>query len=307
LPLSGFFAWGPISVFGRTPPPGEKFINADQRSVGGRYFQAMVIPLLRGRHFDEQDAFHKPRVVIVDEHMAAQLWPGQDPIGQRVRLGDPANDALPWRTVVGVVGRVKQYGLDSLPRIALYVPQLQSRSRALYVVVRSSADLGALAASVKREIQELDPELPLYRVRTMAEWVDQSLARPRFSMLLLALFAGVALVLATIGIYGVMSYLVGQKRREIGIRMALGATERAVLSLVLRQGMATALSGAALGLAGALVLTRFMRSLLFDIDGTDPLSFGAVALILSSAALAASYLPARRAARADPMLSLRSE
>jgi predicted permease len=307
LPLSGFFAWGPIAVEGRVPPPGEKFINADQRSAGGRYFEAMGIPLRRGRFFDERDTSDKPRVVIVDEHMAQQLWPGQDPIGRRVRLGDPKNEALPWREVVGVVGRVKQYGLDSDPRIALYVPQLQSGSRSLYVTVRGAGDAAALAVPVAREIRALDPELPIYRVRPMAHWVEQSLLRQRFAMLLLSLFASVALALATIGSYGVMAYLVGQARRELGIRIALGATQRAVLGLVLGQGLRVALLGVAAGLLGALLLSRLMQGMLFGVPGADPATFGAVALVLMAAALLASYLPARRAARTDPMLTLRGE
>ena len=306
LPLSGFFAWGPITVEGRTPPPGEKFINADERVAGGRYFQAMNIPLLRGRFFDEQDAIGKPRAIIVDEYMAAQLWPGQDPIGKRIRLGDLRSTA-PWQTVVGVVGRVKQYGLDADGRIALYIPQTQAPSRSLFVVVHGSGDAALLAAEVKKEIRELDPDLPLYHVQTMAARVGQSLARRRFLMLLLTLFAVLALALATIGIYGVMTFLVAQGTRDIGIRMALGATERAVLALVVGQGIAIAAVGAALGLTSALVLSRLMRSFLFDVSGNDPATFAGVALTLTSIALIATYVPARRAARIDPIISLRSE
>jgi predicted permease len=306
LPLSGFFAWGPITVEGRTPPPGEKFINADMRAVGGRYFEAMGIPLLRGRLFDERDAADKERVILVDEFMAAQLWPGQDPLGRNVRLGDSKSTA-PWRTVVGVVGRVKQYGLDSDPRIALYFPQLQSGARALYVTVKAAGDAPALAAAVKRELRELDAGLPVYRMRPMRQWVEQSLARQRFAMLLLSLFALLAFALATIGIYGVMSYLVGQGTREIGIRIALGATEGRVLRLVLGQGMAVALLGAGLGLLAALALGRFVQSLLFGIRADDPGTFAAVAATLAAVALLASYLPARRAARTDPIASLRAE
>jgi predicted permease len=306
LPLSGYFAWGPITVEGRTPPPGEKFINADMRAVGGRYFEAMGIPLRRGRLFEERDTADKDRVILVDEFMAAQLWPGQDPLGKRVRLGDSRSEA-PWRTVVGVVGRVKQYGLDSDPRIALYFPQAQSGSRALYVAVKSGGPSEALAAAIRREIRELDADLPVYRLRPMQQWVEQSLARQRFAMLLLSLFALLALTLATIGVYGVMSYLVGQGRREIGIRMALGATEGKVLALVLRQGLAVALVGAAVGLLAAFALGRVIQSLLFEVRAHDPLTFVVVALTLGAVAVVASYLPARRAARTDPMASLRAE
>ena len=306
LPLSGFFAWGPITVEGRIPPPGENFINADIRTVGGRYFQAMGIPLRRGRLFDAQDTPDKPRVIVVDERMAQELWPNQDPIGKRVRFGDQKSTA-PWREVVGVVGRVKQYGLDSEPRIAFYNAQTQAESRSLYVTIAGGGDSAALGAAVKREIRALDPELPVYRLRTMTEWVNLSLARPRFAMLLFSLFAGLALALATIGVYGVMAYLVGQTTREIGIRMALGASDRAVLGLVLRQGLSVSLAGAALGLVGALALTRLMASLLFGVGGGDPLTFGSVAAVLIATALLATYIPARRAARTSPIVSLRTE
>jgi len=306
LPLSGFFAWGPITVEGRVPTPGENFINADIRTVGGRYFQAMGIPLRKGRFFDETDTAEKPRVILVDERMAEELWPGQNPIGKRVRFGDLKSTA-PWREVVGVVGRVKQYGLDSDPRIAFYNAQTQAESRSLYVTVAGGGDPTALGAAIKREIRALDPELPVYRLRTMTEWLDLSLARPRFAMLLFTGFAALALALATIGIYGVMAYLVGQTTREIGIRMALGATDRAVLGLVLRQGLSVALAGAAIGLAGAFALQRLMASLLFGVHGADPLTFVAVAVLLTVTALAATYIPARRAARIDPIVSLRTE
>jgi predicted permease len=306
LPLSGYFAWGPITVEGRTPPPGENFINADIRVVGGRYFQAMGIPLRQGRFFDEHDAADTTPVLLVDEYMAGQLWPNADPLGKRIRFGDQGSTA-PWKTVVGVVGRVKQYALDSDGRIALYLPQVQSPSRAMYAAVRGGGDPAALAASVRQEVSGVDPDLPTYQVRTMVEWIEHSLARPRFSMLLLSLFAGLALALAAVGLYGVMAYLVGQSTKEIGIRMALGATERAMLGLVLRQALVLTLTGAAIGLAVALALARLMESLLFGVDRADPFTFAVVALTLTGVAIVASYVPARRAARIDPMVSLRSE
>ena len=306
LPLSGYFSWGPITVENRTPPAGEKFINADQRVVGGRYFEAMNIPLLKGRLFNDEDSADHPRAIVIDDYMAQQYWPGEDPIGKRVRFGD-AKSTSPWQTVVGVVGRVKQYTLEADGRIAIYIPQTQSPSRAMYVVVRGAGDPASLSASVKSAIRGLDPDLPLYHVQTMAERVGASLARQRFAMLLLTIFAGVALALAAIGIYGVMAYLVTQTTKEIGIRIALGATERAVVSLIVRQGLAVAVAGAAIGLAAALSLTRLMSGLLFGVQGTDPLTFGVVSVTLVGTAALASYLPARRAARIDPMISLRSE
>jgi predicted permease len=306
LPLSGFFAWGPITVEGRQPPPGENFINADIRTVGGRYFEAMGIPLRRGRFFTEQDTSDQPRVIIVDEYMAAQLWPNADPIGKRIRYGDLASTA-PWRTVVGVVGRVKQYMLDADGRIACYQPQTQSPSRAMFVAVKSQGDLAAVASAVKTVIHDVDPDLPVYHVRPMATWRDQSLARRRFSMVLLTLFALLALALAAVGIYGVMAYLVSQGAREIGIRIALGATPGAVVGMIVRHGMSVALAGASAGIVAALALSRLIDSLLFGVRGTDPLTFAVVAIVLLAISFMACYVPARRAARIDPMAALRAE
>ena len=306
LPLGALWAWGPITVEGRAPRAGENFLNCDLRVVGGHYFQAMEIPLLRGRFFNDQDTATNPRVIIVDDFMARELWPNQDAIDKRVHSGGQESKS-PWQTVVGVVGRVKQYSLDSDSRIAMYIPHTQNPSRALTVVLRSASDRAALTATVKKEIREMDPDLPVYAVRTMTDRVDESLARRRFVMSLLGVFAGVALVLAAVGIYGVMAYLVNQGTRELGIRIALGATERGILAMVVRQGMILALTGVAAGLAGAIALTRFLRSLLFGVDATDPLTFAGIALLLAAIALLASYIPARRAARIDPIISLRCE
>jgi predicted permease len=306
LPLSQAFAWTPITVEGRTPLPGEKFLNADERLVSGRYFDAMGIPLRRGRFFNEQDDATRPIVVIVDEYMAEQLWPGQDPIGKRIHIVEfPSKD--PWQTVVGVVGRVKQDSLDSDPRIAFYLPHTQFPTRAMTVAFRGGTDPAAMVSAVRNTLRNLDPDLPMYYVRTMEQRLGESLARRRFSMLLLGVFASVALALATIGIYGVMAYLVNQGIREIGIRMALGATQRNILSLVVRQGMALALSGVTIGLAAAFLLTRLIRSLLFGVQATDPLTFAGIALLLVLIALLASYIPAQRAARIDPLISLRCD
>jgi len=307
LPLSEMFAWGPITVEGRIPPPGEKFINADERVVGGHYFEAMQIPLLQGRLFNDSDTLANPQVVLVDDYMAKQLWPGQDPLGKRISFGD-LTQARTWATVVGVVGRVKQYTLDSDSRIALYLPQSQHVGREMNVVLRSSSsDPALLTSAVQRQLHELDRNLPMHGVRTMQERVQESLARRRFSMWMLGLFAALALMLATVGIYGVMSYLVAQSAREIGIRMALGATRRGILGLVLRQGMRLTLAGVAIGLLGAFALTRLMSSLLFGVGAIDPLTFGAIAMLLSAVALVATCVPAQRAARVDPMISLRCD
>ncbi len=306
IPLSEAYAWTPITIEGRAPLAGEKFINSDARVVGGNYFQAMGIPLRRGRFFTEQDNSSKPRVLIIDEHMAEEFWPKQDPVGKRIHIVQ-LNAKDPWQTIVGVVGRVKQDSLDSDPRIAFYTPQTQSPSRAMTVTVRSAGDPAKMAGAVKNEIRTLDRELPMYSVRTMLERVDESLARRKFFEMLLSVFAALALALATVGIYGVMSYLVSQGTREIGIRIAVGATPGSILALVVRQGMALAMSGVAIGLLGALALTRLMRSLLYGVEATDGLTFTAVALLLSFIALAACAIPARRAARVDAVSSLGCE
>jgi ABC-type antimicrobial peptide transport system permease subunit len=191
--------------------------------------------------------------------------------------------------------------------MAMYLAHTQSLSRSMNVVVRSASDAAGLTAAVTREVRALDPDLPLYNVRTMSDRVDESLARRRFSMVLLSLFAGTALGLAAIGVYGVIAYLVSQGTREVGIRMALGATPREILMLVVRQGMTVAAAGVSAGLVAALVATQFMESLLFGVQSTDPLTFISIAVLLGLTALLASYVPARRAARIDPMISLRSE
>jgi predicted permease len=306
LPLSEAFAWTPITVEGRTPLPGEKFLNADERLVGGHYFEAMEIPLRRGRFFNEQDDTTKPVSVIVDEYMADQLWPGLDPIGKRIHVVElPTKD--PWQTVVGVVGRVKQDSLDSNPRIAFYLAHSQFPARAMTVAFRGGTNGDAMLSAARNELRNLDPDLPMYYLRTMEQRVNESLARRRFSMLLLGVFASAALALATIGIYGVMAYLVNQGTRELGIRIALGASQRNILGLVVRQGMLLAVSGVTIGLAAAFLLTRLIRNLLFGVQATDPITFLGISLLLAMIAMLASYIPAQRAARIDPMISLRCD
>jgi predicted permease len=305
LPLSQMFAWGPITVEGRTPPAGEKFINADMRMVSGDYFRAMEIPLLEGRFFDEQDLGTKPRVTIVDQHMAQQLWPGESALGKRVRLEGGPNP--PWVTVVGIVGRVKQYTLDTDSRIAMYLAHTQFPTRAMNLVLKSRTTPESLAGPVRAEMRAIDADLPIYNVRPMSARVDESLARRRFSMLLLTLFAALALGLAAIGTYGVMAYLVSQRTRELGIRLALGATPGRILRMVVGQGMFVATVGGVVGIAGALAMTRLVRTLLFGVESTDPTTFVSVIVLLAAVALVASGLPARRAARVDPVAVLRGE
>jgi predicted permease len=302
------FAWGPITVEGRVAPSGEKFINADTRMVSGHYFAAMDIPLREGRLFNDDDVADKPRVALVDDYMAQQLWPNQEPIGKRFHIGSIGETSSPWITVVGVVGRVKQYTLDADSRIAFYLPQTQYVTRAMNVVMRgSSNDLVALAGAVKQQIRELNPDLPLYNVSTMQARFNNSLARRRFTMLVLGTFATISLGLAVIGIYGLIAYLVGQGSREVGIRLALGATPGNIMVLIVRGGMTLAFWGVAIGIGGALIVSRLMRALLFGVGATDVVTFVAVPTLLTCIAFLASYVPARRASRIDPSASLRCE
>ena len=299
-----------MTVEGRPVTPDEKFINVDQRTVAGDYFAAMEIPIVSGRFFNDEDTPDTPRVVVVDQRMAEELWPGQDPVGKRIRTGgfDVTPDT-PWMTVIGVTGGVRQYTLDGEePRIAMYHWHKQRPSRALNVVMRTAtADPAGLAPAARQVIGRLDPDLPIYNVETMQARVDESLARRRFAMSLLGLFAALAFGLAGIGTYGVIAYLVSQGTREIGIRMALGATPERVAGMVVRGGMRLAAIGIAAGVAAALLFTQLMESQLFGVEATDPATFGTIVGLLLLMALAATYVPARRAARIDPLISLRSE
>ena len=306
LPLSQMYAWGPISVEGQVLPPGENFINADERMVGGDYFKAMQISLLRGRFFNEQDNEKNPKVVIVDAYMAEQLWPNQDPIGKRIRLGSQTSDE-PWVNVVGVVGRVKQYTLDTDSRIALYLAHLQFPVREMNVILRSDSDAATLTAIAEQEVHKLDPDLPVYAVQTMRARVDESLARRRFSMLLLGMFAAVSIVLAGMGTYAVLAYLVSQGTPEIAIRVALGARPSQILGMIVKRGLLITLAGVGAGLAGAIALTQLIRGLLFNVLPTDPATYLAVSLFLVSVSFLAIYIPASRAARVDPVACLRNE
>jgi hypothetical protein len=267
----------------------------------------MRIPLVEGRLFVDGDRRRGPLVALVDTSMAAQLWPGVSPIGRRLHMGFGDDPDAPWITVVGVVGRVKQYTLDGDSRIAMYFAHAQFPVPAMTVVIRGTAEPAALIAATRQTLRAVDPALPMFRVRTMEARVGESLARRRFLMVLLALFAGVALGLAAIGTYGVLAYLVSQGRRELAIRMALGATTVDVMRLVAGHGMAIAAAGVAAGLAGALLAARLLDTVLFEVRATDPLTFAGVTVGLAVIALLASIAPALRAARIDPARTLSAE
>jgi predicted permease len=276
------------------------------RWAASQYFETMRIPLKEGRFFNEQDTAEATPVAIVDEFMANELWPGQDAVGKRIRFGD-VNSTSPWQTVVGVVGRVKQYGLETDGRIALYRPHTQQPGRSMYVTVRTTSDVDLVAAAVRQQIRELDPNLPIYRMRPMTTLVESSMARQRFAMLLLGVFALLALSLAAIGTYGVMAHVVTQGTRELGIRLALGATNGRILTMVLKHGLVVAGLGLIAGLGAAALMTRLLETLMFGVTGTDPLTFTSVAAMLALCAVIATLVPALRASRVDPVVSLRAE
>jgi predicted permease len=305
LPLGGGISWGGITIEGYQPAAGQSSIQADQRVASDGYFETMKIPLVKGRFFDEHDTKDSQKVIVIDENMARTYWPDADPIGKRLKPGGPSS-TQPWFTIVGVVGNVKQYALDTDSRVALYVPQAQEPESNMYLVARTSDPAGT-AAAVTKEVHALDPNVPVYEVKTMEQLLSDSLARRRFAVVALGLFALVAMILAAVGIYGVISYSVTQRTREIGIRMALGAERGDVLRLIVRQGMLLAVVGVGLGLAGALGVTRLMESLLFGVGATDPLTFTGIAVLLGIVALIACYIPARRATKVDPMVALRYE
>jgi predicted permease len=299
LPFTSSVGWGSISVEGFMPQPGQE-LQVDQRAATPAYFRTMEIPLVKGRFFNDFDALpNAQRVAIVDEKFAQRFWPTEDPIGKHVW-----NDPKQPTTIVGVVGTVKQYGLDVDGRIVVYRPSLSLLS---YQVARTASDPAATAAAIVREIHAVDPTIPVYDVRTMQDRMSDSMARQRFAAIMLGAFAVFALILAAVGVYGVMSYLVTQGTHDIGVRMALGAQRSRIVWMVVRQGMELTAAGIVTGLVAAVLLTRVMASLLFGISATDVATFTTVPLILALVALLATYLPARRATRVNPVVALREE
>ncbi len=304
LPMSTVaLAWEPIAIEGYVPENSQDSIISNVRIVSPDYFRTMSVPLLRGRYFDEHDIKGAPETVIVDETLAERFWPNEDPIGKRLQRGGSSS----WRTVVGVISDAKQYSSEKEPPIAVYFPFEQYVARSMFLVIRTIPDPAQMTPAITREIQTLDPDMPVFDVNTMDQRLHFSLARRRFSMFLLGAFAVIASILAAIGIYGVMSYSVTRRTHEIGIRVALGARSGSILTLVIRQGFVLASIGIGVGLIGAFLLTRVMSSLLFEVSATDPFTFVATPLLLASVSLLASYIPARRAARVDPMVALRCE
>ncbi|MGH9939565.1 MAG: ABC transporter permease [Blastocatellia bacterium] len=311
LPLSGAVSSGFFGIEGRSVAPGEQGPHTDFRWVSNEYLQMMGIPLRRGRYFTDHDTPETLNVVIIDDTLARRYWPNEDPVGKRVSFGRDPNGQPIWREIVGVVGAIKHKALDADYRGTLYAPQIQVGGGAgRYLVARAASDPMALVSAVRAAIQSVDKDQPIFQVRTMDEWVAESVAQKRFSTLLLGLFAAVAMLLAAVGLYGVMSYGVTQRTHEIGLRMALGAQRRDVLKLVVGQGMLMALGGVAIGLGAAFAMAKLISgfsSLLFGVKATDATIFVVIPLSLIGVAFVACYLPARRATKVDPMVALRRE
>jgi predicted permease len=297
-----------IAVEGIPDPPPDQRLDVIYRAVGPGYFHTMGIPLLQGRDFNDRDTTdERTYKVIVSEKLAEHYWPGQNPIGKRLKAGSTTSEG-PWREVVGVVKDVRQNDFIAQPKMQIYLSYRQLRDLAPNaLVIRTSVDPLSLANAVRNAIWAVDKDQPVSDIESMEHIVAGAVARQRFSMLLLGLFAGLALVLAAVGIYGVMSYSVTQRRREIGIRMALGAQKHDVLAMTLRQGLRLTFLGLAIGMTGALLLTRLMSALLFGVSATDPITFGAITLILAAVAVLASYIPALRSMKVDPVIALRQQ
>jgi putative ABC transport system permease protein len=271
------------------------------------YLSAMQIPLIRGRWFTDADTERSPLVAVVDTDFAQRFWPGQDPIGQRISLGAEPDGSPTWRTIVGIVGHIRHYGLEEEGREQTYYPAAQIPRNAMFLTIRTSADPETMIESVRKLVTSVDPALPLYQVNTMSQWLDRSTASRKLNVTLLGIFAGIAVMMALIGIYGVISYAVVMRTHEIGIRLALGAQRSDVAKMILLQGLRILGMGLVIGIAGAALATRALSTLLFGIRATDPVTFVAIPVLLAGVALMASYLPARKATRVDPMIALRYE
>jgi putative ABC transport system permease protein len=306
LPLSGDTSAGPIELEGQTVVPADSEVRMYRHRVTPQFFATLGIPLAKGRDFTAGDHAQAPNVVIISEALARRYWPGEDPIGKRLREEGADN---PWCSVVGVVADVKYRGLPQNPNADpdVYFPLLQRPNNNLSLAVRTEADPASLTAAIRSELQKLDPDLPVFGVTTMAQRVANQTTQARFSTWLLGIFGGLALVLAAVGIYSVMAYAVEQRTNEIGIRLALGARAGDVLRLVIGQGMRLALLGVALGVSAALALTQLMKRLLFGVAAADPLTYAVITLSLAIVALLACWIPARRATQVDPIIALRCE
>jgi putative ABC transport system permease protein len=306
VPFSGNHSRGDITIEGLPLPDPGKFPHPDYHSISPDYTNVLGIPLMRGRNFTESDTETARPVALINATMARHYWPNEDATGKRFHWGHPgAKDA--WITIVGVVGDTRLYGLANPSRLEIYLPFRQESKTDMFLILRSSVDPAGLSSAVRDAVAAIDKDQPVFNVTTMQQLVDESVSTPRITLVLLGLFSGLALVLAAIGIYGVISYSVQQRTHEIGIRMALGAQRSNVLRLVVGQGIKLAAIGVFFGIAAALSLMHLMITLLFGVGANDPITFAAAAVILLLVALAACYIPARRAIAVDPMVALRYE
>jgi putative ABC transport system permease protein len=306
LPLVEGFVNLAFTIAGNPPLPQGTSQSADFVSVSPNYFHVMSIPLQSGRFFDRQDARSTSRVAIISQAMARRYFAQESPLGRHLVFGLPFDGPVSCE-IVGVVGDIRDVTLHEEPRPMMYVPFVQAPFWGGEVVVQSSLNPASIAAAIRQQVRGIDPDLPVTDFESLSYAVQATAAQPRFRTMLLGLFGLVALVLAAAGIFGVISYSVSRRTQELGIRIALGATPGAILRMVLREGGKLAAAGLVVGIVAALILTRFLRSLLFDIKPTDPLTFVAVAILLAIVALAACWIPARRAMRVDPMVALRYE
>jgi putative ABC transport system permease protein len=305
LPLLGGWQTS-FWVEGRPDPPLGQWPSTDIARVSPEYFRVMGQRLIRGRYFTEHDTAEGTPVAIVDQTLADTYWPGEDPIGKRMRFGGPLS-TNPWMEIVGVVAHVKNYGVDEESRVETYVPVMQNPNRFFTVVLRTQGDPASLTPALRQALREADAEAVLFNPRTMEEIASDSVAERRLAAMLLGVFSALAMLLAAVGLYGVMSYAVTQRTHELGIRMALGAQRSDLFRLVLGQGMTLTFIGLAAGLAGAWWLTRFLEAQLFGVSSTDPLTFLLLPMVLVVVALLAAFVPARRATRVDPVIALRYE
>ena len=296
----------PFSIVGNPPLPPGKSLAADWATVSPDYFRVMRIPLLRGRFFTEEDSSSHPNVAIISETLAERYFPNQNPIGRQMKFGFPPNGNVS-REIVGIVGDVRDTALSQKPGPMMYVPFAQEPLYGGEVVVRSSMNAATVAAGVRRAVQSIDKNLPVTDIERFPDALGASVAQERFRTFVLSSFSAIALLLAAIGIFGVISYSASLRTREIGIRMALGAHPRDVLRLILQQGAKLALVGLSVGIIAAFALTRLMASLLYNVSATDPVTFIAVAILLTAVAMLACYIPARRAMHVDAMIALRYE
>ena len=304
-PLRGMRAAGTFYIEGRPSATEADRASANIGSVSGEYFEAMGVPLIAGRTFAESDGAKAPDVAVVNDALARKYWPGEQAVGKRLRFDNGPEH--PWRTIVGVVGDVRQLGLEQDAPPILYIPYAQFPLPFTDIVVRSAAPRSTVASLVRARLREVDPDLPPGETTTLDAVLGLAVAQPRFRAALISAFAVVALLLAAVGVFGLISYSVTQRTREIGIRIALGAQPRQVLGALFREGIVLAAIGTAIGLAGALAAGRLLSSFLFDVRASDPLTLAAVAILLLAVAALATYLPARRALRVDPIAALRTE